>query len=339
MDKKGVGENQDFPSKFFCLTVPKIFVGEPFSVSIISGIEKIYASEGYVTIFCRKIFVSQYRNISQRSFLCCVSENVRQRKSFRIRRRWKYQDFPSKLFSSHSVEKCRRGFLQSFTNFGYGESLEEKVRGGGYQDSPLEVSCLTVTEIYVGQPFRVSLISVIENFYAPESYVTFFCRNFLSDTDKKIRRGTLLRCVSGNFRQQKNLFKRRDGISRFSVETFLSDSAENFRGGIFQCVINFGYRRLLCFRRLCHDFLSEIFRLTVPKKQKGKPSMLCFRKFPLAKKIIDRKEGKYQVFPSKFFLSHSVEKCRRGFLQSFNNFGYGEILEEKVRGESIKIFR
>ena len=35
---------------FFCFTVPKNFVGEPFSVSLISGIENFYASEGYVTI-------------------------------------------------------------------------------------------------------------------------------------------------------------------------------------------------------------------------------------------------------------------------------------------------
>ncbi len=66
MEKKA-GEYQDFPSKIFCLTVPKIFVGEPFkpfSVSLISGIEKIYASEGYVTIFRPKCFVSQHRNIS-----------------------------------------------------------------------------------------------------------------------------------------------------------------------------------------------------------------------------------------------------------------------------------
>ena len=33
---------QDFPSKVFCLTVPKNFVGELFSVSLISGTEKIY---------------------------------------------------------------------------------------------------------------------------------------------------------------------------------------------------------------------------------------------------------------------------------------------------------
>ena len=56
MDKRGggggeVSRYQDFPSKVFCMTVPKIFVGEPFSVSLFSGVEKIRASEGYVTIF------------------------------------------------------------------------------------------------------------------------------------------------------------------------------------------------------------------------------------------------------------------------------------------------
>ena len=31
--------------------MPRNFVGEPFSVSLTSGIEKLYASAGYVTIF------------------------------------------------------------------------------------------------------------------------------------------------------------------------------------------------------------------------------------------------------------------------------------------------
>ena len=57
MDKTGGGGYQDFPSKNFCLTVPKTFVGESFSVSLIPGIEKLYASEGYVTIFSRNFFV------------------------------------------------------------------------------------------------------------------------------------------------------------------------------------------------------------------------------------------------------------------------------------------
>ena len=29
--------------------------------------------------------------------------------------------------------------------------------------------------------------------------------------------------------------------------------------------------------------------------------MLCFRKFPVAKKFMDERGGKYQDFPSKFF--------------------------------------
>ena len=39
MDKKE-GDCQKRPSKFFCLKVPKNFVGEPFSLSLISGIQK-----------------------------------------------------------------------------------------------------------------------------------------------------------------------------------------------------------------------------------------------------------------------------------------------------------
>ena len=69
--KFGVSKNfmhnrgyHNFPSKIFCLTVPKNFVGEPFSVSLISGIERFYASDSYVTILCRNFFVSQSRKIS-----------------------------------------------------------------------------------------------------------------------------------------------------------------------------------------------------------------------------------------------------------------------------------
>ena len=48
MDKRegGGGEYQDFPSKIFCLTVPKISVGESFTVALISGSEKVYGQDG-----------------------------------------------------------------------------------------------------------------------------------------------------------------------------------------------------------------------------------------------------------------------------------------------------
>ena len=40
MDKRE-GEVSRFPLKIFCLTLPKNAVGEPLSLSIISGIEKV----------------------------------------------------------------------------------------------------------------------------------------------------------------------------------------------------------------------------------------------------------------------------------------------------------
>ena len=64
IDKNGGGEYQELPSKNFCLTVPKNFVRESFSVSLISRIEKSCAQEGNITIFYRKFVVSQYRKTS-----------------------------------------------------------------------------------------------------------------------------------------------------------------------------------------------------------------------------------------------------------------------------------
>ena len=58
------GGYQDLPSKTFCLTAPKHFVGEPFNVSLVLGIEKFYAYEGNITIFHRKFVVSQYQKTS-----------------------------------------------------------------------------------------------------------------------------------------------------------------------------------------------------------------------------------------------------------------------------------
>ena len=48
MDKEGDGgrEYQDFLKKLFRLTVPKIFVEEPFSASLKSGIKMLYGQEG-----------------------------------------------------------------------------------------------------------------------------------------------------------------------------------------------------------------------------------------------------------------------------------------------------
>ena len=77
MDQRRGGEYQAFPSKNFCLTVPKNFVKEPFSVSLFSGIEKFYALEGYVTIFCRIFLSDSAEKFCRGDLQCCNSEKFR----------------------------------------------------------------------------------------------------------------------------------------------------------------------------------------------------------------------------------------------------------------------
>ena len=58
MDKKGGGEYQDFPSKITCVTVPKLSVGESFTIALISGIKKVWIRKGLVSSFSVKNFLS-----------------------------------------------------------------------------------------------------------------------------------------------------------------------------------------------------------------------------------------------------------------------------------------
>ena len=52
-------EYQDFPSKTFCLTVPRNSVGKPFSVSLLTGADEVWIREGEaVTRFSVEIFLS-----------------------------------------------------------------------------------------------------------------------------------------------------------------------------------------------------------------------------------------------------------------------------------------
>ena len=44
----GGREYQEFPSTIFCLRVPKIYVGESFTVALISGSERVWIGGGGV---------------------------------------------------------------------------------------------------------------------------------------------------------------------------------------------------------------------------------------------------------------------------------------------------
>ena len=71
------GKYHNFPSKFFCLTVPKFFVGESFSVSFISAIKKFWIGGGreyrdFRGSFCltvTKIFFGGHFGVSEKFFL------------------------------------------------------------------------------------------------------------------------------------------------------------------------------------------------------------------------------------------------------------------------------
>ena len=126
------------------------FVGEPFSVSLISGAEKVWIREGGLSRFSVEKYLS------------------------------------------HSAENFR-GWRESFSvSFILGIDKVWTRGGGGrqYQDFPSKIFCLTVPKDFLREPFRVSLISGMENFFASEGYVTildflskFYCltvpRNFV----------------------------------------------------------------------------------------------------------------------------------------------------------------
>ena len=58
-----------------------------------------------------------------------------------------------------------------------------------------------------------------------------------------------------------------------------------------------------------YDFLSKSFCLTITKKFVGNTSVLCFRKFPVAKKFLDKKGGGWsiKILRRNFFVS----RCRK----------------------------
>ena len=96
LDRKG-RELQGIPSNIFCLTVPKNFVGESFTVALISGSEKVYGQQGGrgVSRFFVEISLSLSPENFRRGILYCCS-NVGYRKC--LHKKWEYQGFPSEYF-------------------------------------------------------------------------------------------------------------------------------------------------------------------------------------------------------------------------------------------------
>ncbi len=167
-DKRG--EYQDFPSKKFCLTVPKIFGAEPsvlcFRKFLVAkkfmdkggGEYQVFPSEMFrlavpknfvvesfpVEIFSgtEKLWIKGGAGVSRfavESFLSHSAEKLRRRTLWCFRKylvsknfmlKGLMSRFPVENFLSHSVEIFRRGILYCCSNFGYRKCLD-KMGGGG----------------------------------------------------------------------------------------------------------------------------------------------------------------------------------------------------------------
>ncbi len=92
-----------FRRNFFCLTVPKIFVREFFSVSLFLRTEKVWIKEGGASRFSVGTLLSHSTEKLHKGILLCFRKYMVS-KNFKEERGREYQDFPSKVF----VSQCRK---------------------------------------------------------------------------------------------------------------------------------------------------------------------------------------------------------------------------------------
>ena len=139
--------------------MPKISVGESFTVTTISGIEKFWIREGGVARFSAESFLSHSSENFRRAILYCFN-SFRYRKNLDKRGGGSIKIFRGKCFVSLPKKFVVEPFSVSI-NSGT-EKVWRRERGGGCQDFPLKTFCLTVSKISVGQTFTAATISGIE---------------------------------------------------------------------------------------------------------------------------------------------------------------------------------
>ena len=108
---RGWGECHYFPSKVFCLTVPKNFEGQAFRVSLNLGFYKILCFTGV----CHNISVGNFLNQNtetflRRALLCSFRKNLIAKK-FLDKREGEVSRFSFESVLSHGAEKCRSEYL------------------------------------------------------------------------------------------------------------------------------------------------------------------------------------------------------------------------------------
>ena len=203
--ERGEGVTRFSVENFLSHSAENLSRGESFSVSLISGIEKFYASEGYVTIFCRFVFCLTVPKNLVGEPSCAVFQKISGSEKFMDKRGGGggVSRFSFENFLSHSAENFRRGILYCCNNFGYRKNLDQK---GGSITIFRRSFCLTVPKYFIGEHFGVS-----EKFFYRKfsciggGGITVLSELFVSqDRNEKLCKGALL--FSGNFLVSKKIY-------------------------------------------------------------------------------------------------------------------------------------
>ena len=152
-------------------------------------------------------------------------------------------------------------------------------KGGGYQEFPSKIFCPNAEKYRGGLLFSVSLISGTEKCWGRRGRDSRFSVEIvLFHSTETFPRGTLLCCVSENFRQR-NSFWIRGGYQEFPSKTFCFTVPKNFVGESFSVSLISGIEKMLGIRGgEIHDFPSKLFCPTVLKHFLEEPFRAVFQK-------------------------------------------------------------
>ena len=311
--------------KNFCLTVPKIFVEEPFFALQNFWYRKNLWTRGGqkgVSRFFVQIFLSDSAwKFRMGTHQCVINFGYRKILGFREF----CHDFVSKILS-HSAEKFRRETFLICASENFWSRKKIRIRRGGN----ITIFCQNFLSDIAEKLRRGTHQCVINFGYRKILGFREFCHDFvskiLSHSAEKFRRETFLICASENFWSRKKIRIRRGGNITIFCQNFLSDIAEKLRRGTHQCVINFGFRKILGFRELCHVFVSKFLSHSAENFRRETFLICASEKFWSRKKIRIRGGGGNITIFCQNFLTDSPEKLRRGTHQCVINFGFRKIL-------------
>ena len=282
------GVSQFFVEIFLSHSGEKLW-GHPFNVSENLRSRKSLCIIGGITIFRRKIFVSQCRKLLWASLQCF--RKIELSKNFMHKRG--YHVFPSKFFGL-TVPKILWASLQCFRNF---EVLKKFMHNRGYHSFLSKFFCLTVPKNFMGIPSIFQKFRGIEKFHALMGYHNFPSKKFCLTVPKNFVRESY--CFWENFWFQKVFLDEKARITFLLLKILVSQCRKISRASP-QCFRKIGVLKKSMLTRGYHVFSSKHFFVPQCRKISG-ASLQSFKKFGVSKSFMHL--WGITFFRRKFFVS------------------------------------